>query len=161
MDESGLNTAAEFVDELIKLGVVRDIDEGMEILTNAPLFVVPKEGQPGEWRVIADMLKGGQNAHIGSDPCFLPRVGHILEEMYTGGYSAVVDMSKYFYQFPTHSKDRRYLGLIHPVTGHVYAYFGLPIGSSSSPVRACQMGVSFVRQLKEQFEMFQGKGKAN
>ena len=59
MDESGLNTAAEFVDELIKLGVVRDIDEGMEILTNAPLFVVPKEGQPGEWRVIADMLKGG------------------------------------------------------------------------------------------------------
>ena len=77
MDESGFNATAEFVDELIKLGVVRDIDEGMEILANAPLFVIPKEGQPGEWRVIADMLKGGQNAHIGADPCFLPRVGHI------------------------------------------------------------------------------------
>ena len=161
MDIEGLEAARIFVDELVNLGVLRDPEEGFDILANAPLFVLPKEGQPGEWRVLADMLRGGQNAHIGADPCFLPRVSHILEEMYSEGYSAVVDMSKYFYNFPTHPKDRKYLGLIHPVTGHTYAYFGLPMGSSSSPGHANRIGVSFVRQLKEQFAVFQGKGRAN
>ena len=48
MDEEMTIAAAEFVDELLELGVLRDIDEGNEVLTNAPLFVVPKEGQPGQ-----------------------------------------------------------------------------------------------------------------
>ena len=49
MDESGLEAARKFVDELILLGVFREIDEGMKVLSNAPLFVVPKPGQPGQW----------------------------------------------------------------------------------------------------------------
>ena len=44
MDESGLEAAREFVDELILLGVFREINEGMKVLSNAPLFVVPKPG---------------------------------------------------------------------------------------------------------------------
>jgi hypothetical protein len=56
MDQAQLDIAAAFVDELLELGVLLDAEEGMEILLNAPLFVVPKEGQEGEWRVIADML---------------------------------------------------------------------------------------------------------
>ena len=79
IDESGLEAAREFVDKLILLGVFREIDEGMRVLSNAPLFVVPKPGQPGQWRCIADMRAGGQNDCIGPDPCFLPRTGHILE----------------------------------------------------------------------------------
>ena len=58
MDESGLAAAAAFVDELLDLGVIRSIKEGMKIVANAPLFVVPKDGQPREWRIIADMKKG-------------------------------------------------------------------------------------------------------
>ena len=161
MDSAGLAAAAAFVDELLDLGVVRDIEEGMSILANAPLFVVEKEGQPGQWRVIADMRKGGQNECIGSDPCFLPRSNHILEEMYTGGVSAVVDMSKYFYNFPSHVDDRPYLGLIHPITAILYAYFGLPMGSANSPANACKFGVSFLRQLRERFAIFTGQGTAN
>ena len=61
MDAAGLEAAREFVDELILLGVFREIDEGMEVLSNAPLFVVPKPGQPGQWQYIADMKVGGQN----------------------------------------------------------------------------------------------------
>ena len=121
IDESGLAAAAAFVDELLDLGVIWSIEEGMKIVANARLFVVPKDGQPGEWRIIADMKKGGQNECIGADPVFLPRSAHILEEMYKGGHSAVVDMSKYFYNIPTHQDDHPYIGLMHPITGVLYA----------------------------------------
>ena len=59
MDESGSQAAATFVDELLDLRVIRSLEEGMNIVSNAPLFVVPKEGQPGQCRIIADMKKGG------------------------------------------------------------------------------------------------------
>ena len=161
MDGSGLAAAATFVEELISLGVVRDIQDGMTILSNAPLFVIQKEGQPGEWRVIADMLKGGQNEHIGADPCFMPRVNHILDEMYEGGYSAVVDLSKYFYNLPTHEEDRPHLGLMHPITEVLYAYCGQPMGSGNAPSVGCKVGLAFIRKLKEKFEVFNGKGRPN
>jgi hypothetical protein len=63
------------------------------------------------------MLCGGQNMRIGNDPTVLPRMSHILDLMYKGGYTAAVDESKFFYQFKTHPDDRKYLGLVHPVTG--------------------------------------------
>jgi hypothetical protein len=47
------------VEELLDLEAVQTPTEGHTILTTAPLFVVPKEGQEGEWQVIADMLRGG------------------------------------------------------------------------------------------------------
>lgn len=66
------------------------------------------------------MKDGGQNEAIGSDPVYLPRVDTILPHMYNGGWSAVVDASKFFYQFPTVISERKYLGLIHPTTGVHY-----------------------------------------
>jgi hypothetical protein len=161
MDANMTQAAADFVDELLTLGVVRDIDEGQRVLTTAPLFVVPKEGQEGQWRVIADMLRGGQNECVGQDPVFLPRVSHMLDQMYTGGYSAVVDLSKFFYNFPTHPDDRPYLGLLHPITDVLYSYFGLAMGAGNSPALAGRYGLSFVRLVKERFSEFSGKGRAN
>jgi hypothetical protein len=75
MDEEQIQVAANFVDELMDLGAVQTPTEGREILTTAPLFVVPKEGQEGEWRVIADMLRGGQNECIAGDPVYFPYFG--------------------------------------------------------------------------------------
>ena len=125
MDAEQTRVAAEFVEALLDLGVVQTPREGRQVLSTAPLFVVPKEGQEGQWRVIADMLRGGQNECIAGDPVFLPRISHILDQMYLGGYdSAVVDASKYFYQFPTHPDDRPYLGLKHPITGVLLEYTG-------------------------------------
>jgi hypothetical protein len=72
MDSDQLDVAAGFVDELLELSILRTFTKGKEFMMNAPLFVVPKEGQEGEWRVIADMLRGGQNSCMGSDPVFLP-----------------------------------------------------------------------------------------
>jgi hypothetical protein len=161
MDPEQTRVAAEFVEELLDLGVVQTPREGRIVLTTAPLFVVPKEGQEGQWRVIADMLRGGQNECIAGDPVFLPRISHILDQMYLGGYSAVVDASKYFYQFPTHPDDRPYLGLKHPITGVLLEYAGLPMGGANSPAVACRYGLSFVRMLKARFEEFQGDPKIN
>ena len=49
MDGAQLQTAGEFVDELISLGVLCLSPSYRDTLLNAPLFVVPKPGQPGQW----------------------------------------------------------------------------------------------------------------
>ena len=81
--------------------------------------------------------------------------------MYSGGYSAVVDLSKYFHNYPTHREDRPYLGLIHPITSILYAYYGLPMGSANSPATSGRGGNSFMRSLRERFAIFSGIGQAN
>jgi hypothetical protein len=72
MTEEQLVIASQFFDELVDLGIFKELLEGEEMLTNAPLFCLPKAGQPGQWRILADMRKGRQNEAIGADPtiCF-------------------------------------------------------------------------------------------
>jgi hypothetical protein len=86
MDDDQRVVAGSLVYELLDLRITGLAPEGRPMLLNAPLFVIAKEGQPGEWGVISDMLRGGKNACIGNDPVFLPRTAHILDQMYTGGY---------------------------------------------------------------------------
>jgi hypothetical protein len=161
MDEDQLVVACEFVDELIGLGTLAPLDD-QQIKATAPLFCIPKEGQPGQWRVIADMLRGGQNSAIGNDPVFLPRLLNILGEMYEGGWSAVVDASKFFYQFGTHPDDRPFLGIKHPRTGQLLAYLGLPMGAGNSPALGNRYGLALLRKLTQEHpDIFQGKLKAN
>ena len=135
----------EFVDELIDLWALEEVSKDDPLLATCPLFCVPKPGQPGQWRVIANCREGGQNAAIGSDPVVLPRMNHILGQMYTGGWSAVVDASKMFYQFTTKEEEQKYLGLIHPITGKHYRYRGLPMGTGNSPAIANRISAGFVR----------------
>jgi hypothetical protein len=120
MTDEQRQIAGEFVDELVALRVLQEPPPGQSTISNAPLFILPKEGQPGQWRCIANLLEGGQNSVVGNDPVFLPRVSHILPQLYTGGYSAVVDASKFFNQFSTCPTERKYLGMIHPITGRIY-----------------------------------------
>lgn len=154
--------SGDFVDELIDLGVLEKSDPvSKPVVTNCPLFVLPKPGQKDQWRVLADMKKGGQNSHIGRDPVYLPRVGTILPHLYNGGWSAVIDASKFFYQFQTVVIERKYLGLIHPTTGAIYRYRGLPMGSANSPSIAGKLGASFLRKLCERYPEFQGTPVSN
>lgn len=165
MNADELLVATEFVDELIALGVLREPTDTngypIDVVTNAPLFTVPKPGQPGQYRCIADMLKGGQNESVGGDPVVLPRASHIVDEFYHGGYSAVYDMSKFFYNFPTRAEDRPYLGLIHPKTADILAYYGLPMGGGNSPGVACRGGEAFLRLVRESSHLFQSEGSIN
>jgi hypothetical protein len=98
---------------------------------------------------------------VGSDPVFLPRVSNILDCLYTNGYTAIVDASKFFYQFSTHPKDRPYLGLIHPVTLEQWVYGGLPMGSGNSPALGGRYGMAFLRLLRATSTLYQGTPRAN
>ena len=92
-----LQVAIEFVDELIHLGSIEECPLDDPLITNPPLFVVPKTGKESiQWHVIADMKRGGQNSAIAKDPVYLPHVDTILPQMYSRGWSAVIDASKFF-----------------------------------------------------------------
>ena len=145
-DEETLPTAVAFVEELISLGV---LVPASQLKATAPIFVIPKAGQPGQWRVIANLKEGGQNAYMAPDPVHLPRSQDILPLLCAGGYSAVIDLSKYFYQFPTAAGDQQYLGCIHPATGEFYFYGGLPMGAGSSPGISGRFGAAMVRVARE------------
>ena len=106
MADKQLDIAVAFIKELRELRVLAPQETWEEpIKTTAPLFTIPKEGQINQWQVIAYMLRGGQNQTIGADPTILPQQTHILDQTYEGGYSAVVDTSKCFYQFSAHPAD--------------------------------------------------------
>jgi hypothetical protein len=107
------------------------------------------------------MKSGRQNEAIGSDPTVFPRSDVILSQMYSGGCSTVVDASKCFYQFETHPAERKYLGVIHPITSKRYFYRGLRMGSGNSPSLAGRYGNSFLRKVRECCPAFQGQPTTN
>ena len=161
MNDEQTQIAAEFVNELLALGIFGDHKLGEPILRNAPMFVVPKVGQPGQWWVIADILSRGQNQCIGLEPTILPRLNMIMDQLYTGGWSAVSDASKFFWNFLTHPKDQSYLGVLHPITMTLHRYLGLPMGSSNSPPLTGRYGLAFVRKVHKTSNIFQGNPQAN
>jgi hypothetical protein len=67
MNESQLNIAAAFVKELISLGVLALVPQGVLLVNVCPLFEVAKPGQVDQWRCIADMKKGHQKQTCASD----------------------------------------------------------------------------------------------
>ncbi len=99
MTPDQVKVVEKFVEELISLGVVRKATRKLRRV--CPIFVVPKPGQPGQWRCIADMKRGGQNECCSLDPIYLPTSEDILPHLYTGGWSSVADASKYFHNYPT------------------------------------------------------------
>ena len=107
------------------------------------------------------MKVGGQNADGVGDPVYLNRPLHILEQMYEGGYSAVVDASKFFYQFKTHPEDQEYLGLIHPRDGKLRVWRALPMGATASPGCAGKFGLALLRKLRERLNRGPLRYKAN
>jgi hypothetical protein len=94
------------------------------------------------------MRKGSQNKAIGANPIVFPNFSLILEQLYTGAYSGVINASKFFYQFPTWADKRKYLGCIHPRwDDHFHVYAGLPLGPGNSPTIAGQYGTAFAPPL--------------
>lgn len=163
MDDEQLQVAGAFVDELVDMKIIRPPPPGRPTLATTPLFLVIKAHivSIGLWRVIADCKAGGQNSAVGIDPMILNRPRHILEQMYTGGYSAVTDASKFFYQFQTHPDDREFLGVVHPLTQEMFEWWGLPMGGGNCPSLSGRYGLSFIRMLKAKFSVFQGQPQAN
>ena len=77
-----LNEAISFVDELVSLGFLQHTPHSSNILNKFLLFLVPKSGQPGEFRPIADGKTGGKNDVCVADPCHVTSTYHILPYLY-------------------------------------------------------------------------------
>jgi hypothetical protein len=108
------------------------------------------------------MKRGGQNAAVGSDPTVFPKSVMILDQLYAGGYSAVVDASKLFYNFPTRPDERPYLGCIHPRDANVhYTYQSIPMGGGNSPAIAGRHGAALLRLVRSRCPVYQGEARAN
>jgi hypothetical protein len=126
MTPEQLDTAALFVDELIKLGV---LERPVEPLANSfPLFLVPK-ALTGQWRCIANGKSGGQNLVCTSDPVHLGTPDDILPYLYTGGGVGCAGHLKVFPHVPNCPKrvqvygpgppeDRQRVVLCHLPNGH-------------------------------------------
>ena len=147
-----IEVVCTFVDELQELGVLRPATRPLKRV--CPIFVVPKPGQPGQWRCIADMKRGGQNGCCGLDPIYLPSSRDILPHLYHGGWSAIADASKHFHNFSTLPEERHLIGIIHPGTGEHLWYVGLPMGSVNSPSIACRAGEGCLDMLRDEIEIF-------
>jgi hypothetical protein len=160
MTDEQLDIAEEFLQELVSLGVLDEVDTAA-VLTNFPIFCLPKPGQPGQWRVLADMQKGLQNEAIGADPTVFPKTLYILEQLYAGGFSAVVDLSKYFCNYPTVPEEHYFLGVISSKTGQAHVWAGLPMGSGSSPSNAGRGGASLMQTLQEKCKLYRGDLRHN
>ena len=156
MTPEGLKVAAAFTDELLDLGVLAPVPKGMKLEAVGPMFCLKKLSQDDQWRVLADMKRGGQNEHIASEPVHFVRPHDILGRLYTGGWSAVIDASKYFYNFKTKEDERGFLGCIHPITGAELWYVGLPMGAANSPAIACRVGSAILRRMALEDENFSG-----
>ena len=100
-------------------------------------------------------------------PSFLPHTNrNNLGKMHAGGYSAVMDMCKYFNNIQTNLEDHLFLGLIHPITSALYTYHhGLPMrlssSSGSSTIAASWVKSVFLCQLRQKFSIFSGVGTTN
>ena len=80
----------------------------------------------------------------------------ILPHLYTGGWSAIADASKYFHNYSTLPSERDQIGIIHPVTGEHLWYVGLPMGSVNSPSISCRFGEGILNMLRAEETVFQG-----
>ena len=152
MDEAELQVVDKFINELKDLGIVRPATRPLRRV--CPLFVVEKPGQPGQYRCIADMRKGGQNDCCSLDPIYLPGPPDILPQLYHNGWSAVADASKYFHNYWTLPSERDLLGIIHPLTGEHLWYVGLPMGAVNSPSIACRIGEGILELLRKECPLF-------
>jgi hypothetical protein len=157
MTESQIAIAVAFVIELIILGVLALVPQSFLLMNVCPLFLVAKPGQPYQWRCIAYMKKGHLNKSCAADPLHMTCHEDILPRIYPGGFSSVIDASKFFHMFLNVDEERQFMGLIHPETGDLYWYTRLPMGSSNSPAVSGRFGAAFLRLIFQEVEEMQGE----
>jgi hypothetical protein len=100
------------------------------------------------------MKRGGQNEVAGADPVHMTSPADILLRLYSGGYSATLDIAKYFHMFPTIEAEHKYLGCLHPETGEMLCYSTLPMDSGNSPGASNCLGPFSFALSKKLFLLF-------
>ena len=81
---------------------------------------------------------------------------YILPYLYSGGFSASLDLSKYFHMFLTKPEEHKFMGLTHPGTRDTYVYRKLPMGTRSSPRASGRFSAAFIRKVMESSDLLGG-----
>jgi hypothetical protein len=77
--------------------------------------------------------------------------------MCPGGFSSVIDTSKFFHMFLTVDEERQFMGRIHPYTGDIYWYTRLTMGSSNYPAVSGRFGAALLCLIFQEVEEMQGE----
>jgi len=143
------------------IGVLRKARPHEKIVNNFPPFIIPKPAEPDEFRTIADGKAGRQNEVCVADPCHITSPDHILPYLYTNGWLASLDLSKFFHMFLTLPSEHKYLGMTHPGTKAMYVYDRFSMGTRNSPGGAGKFGASYIRSILDSSPVFQGRAYDN
>ena len=81
--------------------------------------------------------------------------------LYPGGYSTCINISTFFYMFLMVEGEHPFMGLIHPMTGVLYWYKWLPMGSCNSPTALGHFSMVFIHLALDSFLEFQGEAQSN
>ena len=154
MTDETRSITKQFIDELRDLKVLIPVPKDVTVVNTLPMFIIQKPD--GDWRCIANAKDRGQNEVCSADPIHLHAPEDILPHLYHGGYSAIVDFSKYFYTFRTKEEERQFLGMIDPITEEKLVAQGLPMGATNSPGGSGRLGVAFVRMVLDTCPVFTG-----
>ena len=160
LDKEALSAAILFVDELISLRVLI-LASPAWVVNTFPLFLISKPHQPGQYWTIADGKAGGKNNVCVADPCHMTSPDHILPLLYEGGFSASLDISKYFHMFLTKPEEHKCMGITHLSTGQTYVYRTPPMGTRNSAGASGRFGVAFIRHVMETSDFFGGSPSDN
>lgn len=146
MEEGGAVQAAESeVQRLLKSGVLEKVEVGQALFVS-PIFVVPKPGQPGKWRLIHDLR--WLNEHCVPALKFKQeKIGNLEYLACPGDEMISWDMLDGFYMVGIHPDHRKYFQF--ELNGEIYQYTALPMGWTWSPYIYHKCMRPFVKLLRK------------
>jgi hypothetical protein len=103
------------------------------------------------------MKKGHQNQSCAADPVHMTCPEDILQRIYPGGFSSVIDASKFFHMLLTVDEERNFMVLIHPDRRDNYCYTRFPMGSSNSPAVSGRFWAALLHLIFQEVEEMQGE----
>ena len=107
------------------------------------MALIPKPGQAGKWRIIADAKAGGQNERSGKPETFgMGRLDAATQIVQQGDCGAKADVEKAFHQVPMHPQTSRHFAV--RVGNQVLIYCSLNFGWSHSPRFFNRLGEAIV-----------------
>lgn len=108
------------LDGLIKNGQVRRVVSSW----GSPVFLVPKPGRVGEWRMVADLRY--VNANVVAEQYALPRIERILEDQANMRFWSLIDLRDAYWQIALHPDSQEVLAM--STEWGSYAWTVMPMG---------------------------------
>ena len=111
---------------LLRTGVIEPAVD-TDIVTSV---FIPIKKNDGSWRIVSD-LRSSNNTILKSN-YLMPKISDLLNHMAGNKFYVSVDLSKAYWAIKVAKSQRRFFTIQDPVTGRLYQYVRLPMGSKNS-----------------------------